>query len=80
MREVKSHVFDDNEEGHPETFKGKLSEKIIMVKNFIKDIEKRFVKNEKSKICTLLTNFNSIKCKDKEAANTVPRKRQQKLI
>ena len=46
MRKVKLLVFDDYEEGHSETFKGKLFENIITVKNFIKYIEKRFVKND----------------------------------
>lgn len=73
MREVKLHVFDDYEEDHSEIFKGKLFENIITLKRGLS-------RTKKSKIDTLLKNPNSIKYKDKEAANTLSRKRQQKLI
>ena len=49
----------------PEAFKGTLSEKITMDKEFLVDIEKRFVKNEKAEIDTLLKNLISMRYKGK---------------
>ncbi|KAL3655416.1 hypothetical protein CASFOL_001202 [Castilleja foliolosa] len=45
----------------PEAFRGTISENITKAKDFLADIEKRFVKNEKSEIGTLLTNLISMK-------------------
>ena len=49
----------------PEAFKGTLSEKITMDKEFLVDIEKRFVNNKKAEIGILLTNLISIRYKGK---------------
>ena len=42
-----------------------MSEKIITAKDFLADIEKQFVKNEKAEMCTLLTNLLSMRYKGK---------------
>ena len=49
----------------PEAFRGTISEKITTAKEFLADIEKRFVKNEKSEIGTLLTSLISMKYRSK---------------
>ena len=49
----------------PEAFRGTISKKIITAKEFLTNIEKRFVKNEKAKIGTLLKNLISMRYKDK---------------
>ena len=49
----------------PETFRGTMSEKITMAKDLLTDIEKRFVKNKKAKINTLLTSLISMRYKGK---------------
>ena len=38
-----------------ETFRGTMSETIVVTKKFLHDIEKRFVKNEKIEVSMLLT-------------------------
>ncbi|KAJ4711255.1 UBN2 domain-containing protein, partial [Melia azedarach] len=38
----------------PEAFRGIMFEKITTAKNFLADIKKRFVKNKKAEMCTLL--------------------------
>ncbi|XP_057975330.1 uncharacterized protein LOC131162741 [Malania oleifera] len=48
----------------PEAFRGTMLDKITTTKDFLADIEKRFVKNEKSKISTLLTSLISMRYKD----------------
>ena len=40
----------------PEAFRGAMSDDITTAKAFLTDIEKRFVKNEKAEIGTILTN------------------------
>ncbi|KAK6160726.1 hypothetical protein DH2020_004107 [Rehmannia glutinosa] len=45
----------------PEAFRGTMSEKITTTKEFLADIEKRFVKNKKAEIGTLLTNLISMR-------------------
>ncbi|KAL0428648.1 UNVERIFIED_CONTAM: hypothetical protein Slati_3039600 [Sesamum latifolium] len=45
----------------PEAFRGTISETLTKAKDFLADIEKRFVKNEKDEIGTLLTNLISKK-------------------
>ncbi|KAL0375532.1 UNVERIFIED_CONTAM: hypothetical protein Scaly_0670800 [Sesamum calycinum] len=42
-----------------ETFRGTISETLTKAKDFLEHIEKRFVKNEKAEISTLLTNLIS---------------------
>lgn len=42
-----------------------MSEKITTSKKFLIDIKKKFVKNEKAEICTLLTNLISMKYTNK---------------
>ncbi|KAJ4728701.1 Retrovirus-related Pol polyprotein from transposon TNT 1-94 [Melia azedarach] len=49
----------------PEAFIGTISEKITTAKDFLADIEKRFVKNEKAEMCILLTNLLSMRYKGK---------------
>ncbi|KAI6701123.1 hypothetical protein NL676_015447 [Syzygium grande] len=49
----------------PEAFRGTMSEKITTAKEFLADIEKRFVKNENAKIGTILTNLISMRYKGK---------------
>ncbi|KAL0325574.1 UNVERIFIED_CONTAM: hypothetical protein Sradi_5126700 [Sesamum radiatum] len=41
----------------PEAFRGTMSETLIKAKDFLERIEKRFVKNEKAEIDTLLTSL-----------------------
>ena len=61
MGEIKSHVYDDHEEDITEAFRGIISETITMAKEFLADIEKRFVKNETFEIDTLdKPNFNEV--------------------
>ncbi|KAJ4712930.1 hypothetical protein OWV82_015094 [Melia azedarach] len=48
-----------------EAFRGTMSKKITTAKDFLVDIEKRFVKNEKAEMCTLLTNLISMRYKGK---------------
>ncbi|CAA0806533.1 Unknown protein, partial [Striga hermonthica] len=45
----------------PEAFRGTMSENIVTAKEFLADIEKRFVKNEKAEIGTLLANLISMR-------------------
>ncbi|XP_024025573.1 uncharacterized protein LOC112092787, partial [Morus notabilis] len=47
------------------SFRGTIFEKITTAKKFLADIEKRFVKNEKAKIGTLLTSLISMRYKTK---------------
>ena len=49
----------------PETFRDTMSEEIFTAKEFLEDIEKRFVKNEKAEIGTLLTSLISMRYKGK---------------
>ena len=51
--------------GIPETFRGDVYEKVTTASEFLKEIEKRFVKNDKAETSTLLTNLNSMKYKGK---------------
>lgn len=44
-----------------ETFRGSMSEKTTTAKEFLEEIEQRFVKNEKVEIGTLLTNLISMR-------------------
>ena len=53
----------------PEPFRGSLSARITTAKEFLAEIEKRFVKNEKAKMSTLLKNLISIKYKGQEKNN-----------
>ncbi|KAL0446154.1 UNVERIFIED_CONTAM: hypothetical protein Slati_1743300 [Sesamum latifolium] len=41
----------------PKAFRGTMSETLTKAKDFLVEMEKRFVKNEKAKIGTLLTNL-----------------------
>ena len=49
----------------PEAFQSTISEDIITAKDFLKDFEKRFAKNEKAKTSTILANLISMRYKDK---------------
>ena len=49
----------------PEAFRGSISDSITNAKEFLAEVETRFVKNEKSEIGTLLTKLVSMKYKDK---------------
>ncbi|KAI6684560.1 hypothetical protein NL676_030473 [Syzygium grande] len=49
----------------PEAFRSTMSEKITTAKEFLTDIEKRFVKSEKAEIGTILTNLISMRYKGK---------------
>ena len=48
-----------------EAFRGTMSEKIITAKEFLEEIEKWFVKNEKAETSTLLANLISMRYKGK---------------
>ncbi|XP_073124177.1 uncharacterized protein [Henckelia pumila] len=50
----------------PETFRVTMSSDITTTKDFLKEIEKRFVKNEKAAVSTLLANLISIRYKGKD--------------
>lgn len=54
---MKLNVYDDREESHSGAFKGSMSDKIIVVKEFPADTVKRFFKNENVKIGSLLTGL-----------------------
>ena len=45
----------------PKAFRGTMSEITVTAKEFLQDIEKRFVKNEKAEVSTLLTRLVSMK-------------------
>ncbi|XP_071933740.1 uncharacterized protein [Coffea arabica] len=45
----------------PEAFRGTMSETIVTTKEFLQDIEKRFVNNENAEVSTLLTHLVSMK-------------------
>ena len=47
--------------GIPESFRGAVSEEVTTAKEFVNDIEKRFVKNNKAETRTLLGSFVSMK-------------------
>ena len=47
----------------PEAFRGKMSDDITTSKAFLTDIEKRFIKNKKAGIGTILTTFISMRYK-----------------
>ena len=49
----------------PEAFQGTMSEDIVLAKDFLTDLEKRFAKNEKAKTSTLLSNLISMRYKGK---------------
>ena len=49
----------------PEAFRGTMSEDIKTAKDFLKDLEKRFAKNEKAKTSTILANLISMRYKGK---------------
>ena len=51
--------------GIPETFRGNLSEKVTTAKEFLREIEKCFVKNDKAETSTHLENLISMKFKGK---------------
>ncbi|XP_022862761.1 uncharacterized protein LOC111382947 [Olea europaea var. sylvestris] len=51
--------------GIPEAFRGAVSEGITNAKEFLVEIEKRFVKNDKAEISTLLQSLISMKYKGK---------------
>ncbi|XP_078154373.1 uncharacterized protein LOC144549493 [Carex rostrata] len=71
----------------PEAFRGSISDTITNAKEFLAEVETRFVKNEKSEIGTLLTKLVSMKYKDKgsireyimEMSNVVSKLRALKL-
>ena len=49
----------------PKAFRKTMSETTVIAKEFLQNIEKRVVKNEKTEISTLLTRLVSIKYSDK---------------
>ena len=49
----------------PEAFRGTMSEDIVLAKDFLTDLEKRFAKNEKVETSTLLANLISMRYKGK---------------
>ena len=49
----------------PEAFRGTMSEDIKTTKDFLKDLEKRFAKNEKTETNTILANLISMRYKGK---------------
>ena len=51
--------------GIPEAFRGAVSEKITKAKEFLAEIEKRFVKNDKAETSMLLQSLISMKYKGK---------------
>ena len=51
--------------GIPETFRGDVFKKITIASEFLKEIEKHFVKNDKAETSTLLSNLISMKYKGK---------------
>ena len=48
-----------------ETFRGTMSDKVTTAKEFLKEIEEWFAKNEKAETSTLLANFISMRYKGK---------------
>lgn len=66
MGKIKLHAYDGYEEGHLESFRGSMSEKVITDKKFLAKIKQRFVKNKKAETCTLLINLILMRCTDKD--------------
>ena len=48
-----------------EAFRGTMSENIVMAKDFLTNLEKRFAKNEKAETSTILANLISMRYKGK---------------
>ena len=51
--------------GIPKAFRGAVSEEVTNAKDFLTEIEKRFVKNDKAETSTLLQSLISMKYKGK---------------
>ena len=49
----------------PEAFWGTMSDDIVMAKDFLTDLEKKFANNEKAEKSTILANLTSIRYKRK---------------
>ena len=63
MGSFKSHEYHDHKARHSKNLKGTVSEEVTTAKEFLDDIEKRFVKNDTAKISTLLGRLVSMKYK-----------------
>ena len=73
----------------PVAFRGLMFEKATITKQFLAELEQRFVKNEKAEIGTLLTSLISItykgkdkgkkKNKNKKAINTTQKKTTKEI-
>ena len=61
MGNVKPYELVIMKHAIPEAFRGTMSEQITTAKGFLKDIEKRFAKNEKAKTSTLLEKLISMR-------------------
>ena len=55
----------------PETFKGMVSREVTTAKEFLDDIEKRFMKNDMAETSTLLESLVSMKYKGQETIRRV---------
>ena len=54
-------MYDDYQKGQSWSIQGTMSDDITTAKAFLTDIEKRFVKNEKTEIGTILTSLISLR-------------------
>ncbi|XP_073003536.1 uncharacterized protein [Typha latifolia] len=65
IRKVGANGGGDDKRSIPVAFRGTISDSITIAKEFLEDIKKIFVRNERSKIGTLLTKLISMKYKGK---------------
>ena len=54
----------------PKAFRGTISKTVTTAKDFLAEIEKRFVKSEKAEIGTLLTNLISMRMQVKATSGS----------
>lgn len=65
MGTFKLFESNDHEHGIPETFSGSEADQVTSAKEFLTEIEKQFLKNDKAEICTILSNLISMRHKGK---------------
>ena len=63
MRSFKSHESHDHKVRHSRNLKGIVSEEVSTAEEFLDDIEKHFVKNDKAETSILLGSLVSMKYK-----------------
>ena len=61
MGTIKPNELDDNEVCHSRSFSGIMSEDIVLAKDFLTYLKKRFGKNEQAETSTFLVNLISMR-------------------